>query len=206
MTVDDSGSGLHVPARHIPVPTFLSPEAQAVLGMGRFERSHRVRRLVSRQPGRGLRADPEPHAGQPPLRRRPMIWPIPICRPCSATSARASRPPSWPRAPGTCSSRTPSACTGPCALRTLPLSFTSLSRPPTVGSSGPRPKTRHWPGRSVASATPIGRADRYPRAHPSAVGHIAEPGNIRARSASEPGPEPPTSSSRPPGRLPNPEP
>jgi monoterpene epsilon-lactone hydrolase len=37
MTVDDSRSSLHVPARDIPVPTFLSPEAQAVLGMGRFE-------------------------------------------------------------------------------------------------------------------------------------------------------------------------
>lgn len=35
--MDDTQLGLHVPARDIPVPTFLSPEAQAVLGMGRFE-------------------------------------------------------------------------------------------------------------------------------------------------------------------------
>jgi hypothetical protein len=37
VTMDDTQLSLHVPARDIPVPTFLSPEAQAVLGMGRFE-------------------------------------------------------------------------------------------------------------------------------------------------------------------------
>ena len=37
MTMDDTQLDLHVPARDIPVPTSLSPEAQAVLGMGRFE-------------------------------------------------------------------------------------------------------------------------------------------------------------------------
>jgi hypothetical protein len=37
MTTDDTQPVMHVPARAIPVPTFLSPEAQTVLGMGRFE-------------------------------------------------------------------------------------------------------------------------------------------------------------------------
>jgi len=37
MTMDDTQLDLHVPARDIPVPTSLSPEAQAVLGMGQFE-------------------------------------------------------------------------------------------------------------------------------------------------------------------------
>ncbi|HXA32153.1 MAG TPA: alpha/beta hydrolase [Acidimicrobiales bacterium] len=35
--MDDTQLGLHIPARDIPIPTFLSPEAQAVLGMGRFD-------------------------------------------------------------------------------------------------------------------------------------------------------------------------
>jgi monoterpene epsilon-lactone hydrolase len=35
--MDDTQLDLHIAARDIPIPTFLSPEAQAVLGMGRFE-------------------------------------------------------------------------------------------------------------------------------------------------------------------------
>ncbi len=34
MTTGDAPPGLHVAARDIPVPAFLSPEAQAALGMG----------------------------------------------------------------------------------------------------------------------------------------------------------------------------
>ena len=44
----------------------------------------------------------------------------PYLSPCSATSPRASRPPSSPRVPGICSCRTPFSFTGPCGRRMIP--------------------------------------------------------------------------------------
>ena len=59
---------------------------------------------------------------------------------CSATSPRASRPPSSPPAPGTCSCPTRCGCTAPCAPPASQRTCTSWRRPATGASSARHPK------------------------------------------------------------------